>query len=98
MTNSLDSSIINYGKGNRDMLRKDIELYMKQHKLNQIDLVINKEDKLAVYCSLQGGTLKDYTSHVVDRKKDIWGYLKWENGKAQRIAWQGIWSPAFLMA
>lgn len=72
------------------MLRKDIELYMKANTINQIDLILNESDKLAIYCSLSGGTLKDYTNHVVDRKKDIWGFLKWENGKSKRISWQEI--------
>lgn len=69
------------------MLRKEIEQYMKEHKLTQIDIIINKEDKLAVYCVLKNGTLKDYTDHVVDRKKDIWGRLEWSNGKSTRVAW-----------
>lgn len=72
------------------MLRKDIEQYLKEKKLSQIDLVINKDDKLAIYCSIQAGVLKDYTGHVVDRKKDIWGFLKWENGQSKRISWQEI--------
>ncbi len=72
------------------MLRKEIELYMKQNKISQIDLILNESDKLAIYCSLQGGVLKDYTNHVVDRKKDIWGFLKWENGQSKRIPWQEI--------
>ena len=69
------------------MLRKEIEQYMKRNGLTQIDLVINKEDKLAVYCTLKNGTLKDYTDHVVDRKKDIWGRLVWAEGKSTRVAW-----------
>ena len=68
------------------MYRIDIEKYLKQNKIEQIDLVINKDDKLAIYCKMKGGKLYDYTDHVIDRKKDIWGYLKWENGKSERIA------------
>lgn len=79
------------------MLRKDIESYMKQHKISQIDLVLNESDELGIYCFLSGGILKDYTNHVVDRKKDIWGFLKWENGKSTRVSWQEIWSPAFFI-
>lgn len=69
------------------MLRKEIEQYMKENKLTQIDLVYNESDKLAVYCSLKNGTLKDYTDHVVDRKRNIWGRLVWEDGKSIRKAW-----------
>ena len=69
------------------MLRKEIEQYMKEHGMTQIDLVLNESDKLAVYCSLKNGTLKDYTDHVVDRKKNIWGRLVWKDGKSTRVAW-----------
>ena len=69
------------------MLRKEIEQWMKQNKVTQIDLVINENDKWAVYCSLKNGTLKDYTDHVVDRKKNIWGRLVWKDGKSTREAW-----------
>lgn len=69
------------------MLRKEIEQWMKENKVTQIDLVINESDKLAIYCSLKNGTLKDYTDHVVDRKKNIWGRLVWKNGKSTREAW-----------
>lgn len=68
------------------MYRIDIEKYLKQHKLEQIDLIINKDDKLAIYCKMKSGKLYDYTDHVIDRKTDIWGYLKWKNGKSERIA------------
>ena len=70
------------------MLRKDIEAYMKDNGLKQIDLILHETDKLAIYCSLIGGTLKDYTGHVVDRKLNIWGRLVWKDGKSERKAWQ----------
>lgn len=69
------------------MLRKEIEQYMKENKLTQIDIIYNEGDKLAVYCSLKNGTLKDYTDHVVNRKVDIWGRLEWKDGKSTRKAW-----------
>lgn len=72
------------------MLRIDIETYMKNNNLKHIDLVLNESDKLGIYCSLSGGYLVDYTNHRVDRKKDIWGFLKWENGKATRVAWSSL--------
>lgn len=68
------------------MYRIDIEKYLKQHKIEQIDLIINKDDKLAIYCKMKSGKLYDYTDHVIDRKKDIWGYLEWKDGKSERIA------------
>lgn len=68
------------------MYRVDIEKYLKEHKIEQIDLVVNEEDKLAIYCKIKNGKLYDYTDHVVDRKKNIWGYLRWENGKPERVA------------
>lgn len=70
------------------MLRADIEKLLKSKKQTQIDLILNEKDLLAIYCTLQNGYLTDYTGHRVDRKKDIWGYLKWENGKSTRVAWE----------
>jgi len=69
------------------MLRKDIEQYMKENKMTRIDLIINESDALAIYCFLKNGVLKDYTDHVVDRKKNIWGRLVWKDGKSTRVAW-----------
>ena len=70
------------------MKRVDIEQYMKDKGLSQIDLILKEEDSLAVYCVLKGGKLNDYTGHVVDRRIDIWGRLAWKNGKSERIAWE----------
>lgn len=67
------------------MLRVDIESRMKQQGITQIDLVYHENDKLAVYCELKSGYLTDYTNHRVNRKMDIWGYLKWENGQSTRV-------------
>lgn len=69
------------------MLRTDIEKYMKENKLDQIDLIYNKQDKLAVYCLLKNGKLHDYSGHVVDRKINIWGYLSWANGSSTKVEW-----------
>lgn len=69
------------------MKRAEIEQYMKNKGLSQIDLILNADDHLAMYCMLKGGKLNDYTGHVVDRKIDIWGRLEWENGKSKRVAW-----------
>lgn len=69
------------------MKRKDIETKLKQLNIKQIDLIINQTDNLAIYCIMKNNTLYDYNNHVIDRKKDIWGYLKWENGKSSRVAW-----------
>ena len=35
----------------------------------------------------ENGKLYDYTDHVINRKIDIWGYLKWKDGKSTRVAW-----------
>ena len=72
------------------MYRKDIEQYLKKHNITQIDLVIDKDDKLAIYCKVKNGKLYDYTDHVVDRKRDIWGCLIWKNGKPIRIAFNRL--------
>lgn len=69
------------------MLRAEIEKYMIKNKINQIDLVINETDKLAIFCNLKNGKLYDYTNHVIDRKKNIWGRLVWSGGKSIREAW-----------
>ena len=68
------------------MKREQIEQLMKEQKITQIDIIYNETDKLGVYCCLRGDKLYDYTNHVVNRKVDIWGYLKWENGKSTRVA------------
>lgn len=68
------------------MYRQEIEKYLKDNNITQIDLILNKDDKLAIYCKVKNGKLYDYTDHVIDRKKDIWGYLKWNNGQKERIA------------
>lgn len=67
------------------MLRSELEKKMKEKGIDQIDLIINENDKLAIYCRLVGGKLKDYTDHVVDRKKNLWGYLYWKDGKSRRV-------------
>lgn len=68
------------------MLRKEIEELMKKHGRKSVSLVFNKEDPLAMYCFLQGGYLVDCWGHRVDRKKDIWGALKWDGkGNADRV-------------
>ena len=72
------------------MLRAEIEQIMRQNGQRQVDLVINETDLLAVWCELKSGKLYDYTGHVVNRKVDIWGFLKWENGKSKRVSWQEI--------
>lgn len=69
------------------MLRADIETFCKINKIETIDIIYNETDKLAVYCKIKNGKLYDYTDHVVNRKINIWGYLKWENGKSTRVAW-----------
>lgn len=70
------------------MLRVEIEDYMKKNNLRTIDIVYNESDKLGVYTYLSSdGFLKDYTNHRVDRKRNIWGYLEWVNGKAIKKAW-----------
>lgn len=70
------------------MKREDIEQILKSKKIEQIDLVVNPTDELAIYCRMKGGKLYDYSDHVVNRKLDIWGYLKWENGKSTRVEWE----------
>ena len=69
------------------MLRADIEKILIENKITQIDIVYNETDKLAVYCTMKNGKLYDYTNHVVNRKVNIWGYLKWKDGKSTRVAW-----------
>ena len=54
------------------MKREQLEKLMKEKKIEQI----------------VGGKLKDYTNHVIDRKIDIWGYLYWKDGKAERRAFE----------
>ena len=69
------------------MKREEIEKILKEKKIEQIDLIINETDKLGIYCRMKNGKLYDYTDKVVNRKIDIWGYLKWKDGKSTRVAW-----------
>lgn len=70
------------------MKRQELEKQMKEKGIKQIDIIINESDPLAIYCSLVGGVLKDYTGHVVNRKIDIWGYLYWKEGKRARVPFE----------
>lgn len=72
------------------MLRKNIEELMKQRGLKTIVIVINENDKLGMLCSLQGGVLIDCYAHRVDRKKDIWGFISFENQKPIRKGWSEL--------
>ena len=58
------------------MLRADIEKWMKENNINQID-VLETPTSIAIYSLLRGGKLVDYTYHVLDRKKNYWGYKDW---------------------
>lgn len=69
------------------MLRADIEAFCIKNKITTIDIIYQESDKLAVYCTMKNGKLYDYTNHVVNRKANIWGYLKWKDGKSTRVAW-----------
>lgn len=69
------------------MKRYEVEKWMKDNKLTQLDVIIRENDALAIYCQLQNGVLKDYTGHVVVGKQDnIYGYLIWTNGIRERRA------------
>ena len=61
------------------MKRIDIEAMMKEQGLKSIDLVYKETDPLGMFCELKNGYLYDYTGHRIDRKIDIWGYLKFED-------------------
>lgn len=70
------------------MKRQELEKRMKQQGVTQIDLIINQADKLAIYCKIVGGVLKDYTGHAINRKIDLWGFLEWKDGKSTRRAFE----------
>lgn len=72
------------------MLRIDIENYMKKNNIKHIGIILNESDKLGMFCSLSSGFLVDYTGHRVDRKKNIWGFIKHENGRPIRVAWESL--------
>ena len=61
------------------MKRIDIETIMKKQGRKCIALIYKETDPFGVFCELQNGYLTDYTGHRVDRKMDIWGYLKFED-------------------
>ena len=58
------------------MLRADVEKWMKENNINQID-ILETPTSIAIYSLLRGGKLMDYTYHVLDRKKNWWGYIDW---------------------
>lgn len=63
---------------------------MKKNNLKHLAIVLNESDKLGKLCFLSGGFLVDYTGHRVDRKKNIWGFIKYDNGKPIRVAWESL--------
>jgi len=69
------------------MLRQELELKMKEKKMEHIAIVFN-EGELGVLCYLKSGILMDYTNHRVDRKKNIWGYVWWKDGKPFQVAFE----------
>lgn len=49
--------------------------------LKQIDIYKAAEDRLAVYCTVSGGHIKDWTGHVVTgMNDDLDGYIEWGKG------------------
>lgn len=61
------------------MLRADIEKFMKENKMDNITLMYDENSRLGTYCFISSGYLVDYTAHRVDRKKDIFGWVKWDD-------------------
>lgn len=71
------------------MLRADIEKFMKQNGMQNIVLMYDEDSHLGTYCFLQGGYLMDYTAHRVDRKKDIFGWVRYDGqGNADLVEFQ----------
>jgi hypothetical protein len=65
-------------KGGTDMTRTELEMMMKEKKIDHLDIYLTPETKLAKYCSLSAGKLKDYTGHVAcGLKEDIYAYNFW---------------------
>lgn len=58
------------------MLRADVEKWMKERNISQID-ILETPTSTAIYSLLRGGKLMDYTYHVLDRKKNWRGYKDW---------------------
>ena len=75
-------------KGMIYVLRADVEKFMSKNNMTSIVLVLNDTDKLGIRCELKAGYLCDFNGHRVDRKKDIWGYMEWNNGESSRIKFQ----------
>ena len=78
------------------MLRKDIEILMKNRGQKTITLFLNKNDKLGLFCSLSGGYLVDCWGHRVDRNKDIWGYAERTADGADRVDFNGLERIPFM--
>ena len=79
------------------MIRQEIEAMMKKNNQKTITLVYNQTDKIGIHCFLQGGVLMDYTTHRVDRKKNIWGYINYfGNGDADMVSFDGAVCIPFM--
>ena len=70
------------------MLRQEIETLMKSKGQKTITLVYAEDSPLGMHCTLTGGFLHDCWGHRVNRKMNIWGYMKYEQGIAKRIKWE----------
>lgn len=67
------------------MLRSELENKMKNAGIRSMVIVLHKDDPLGACVELKSGILYDmYTGRRVDRKVDIWGYIRYEDGKPVR--------------
>lgn len=69
------------------MLRKDLESLMKQKHADHVVIIINENDEKGVLCYLKGGYLCDCWGKRIDRKANIWGFMKFTNGVMSRHPW-----------
>lgn len=60
------------------MTRLELEKQMQEKKIDHIDIYLSADTKLAKFCFLSSGKLKDYTGHVAcGQKEKIYAYNFW---------------------
>lgn len=69
------------------MTRQNIEVYMKENNLTQLDIYMTKDSSNSIYCSLKSGFLTDYQNHRLDRNADIYGFAQYDGkGNVYKIS------------
>lgn len=69
------------------MYRKDLEDLMKERKAKYVVVLMTEDDPQGTLCQLKGGYLCDCWGKRIDRKIDMWGFIKYTKGVPSRHKW-----------